>query len=112
MDNVSGLTFSVTLPGQTTGEPISYACKFAFAGGLSVTSYINHVVGDCIDDNDDIEPPTNFTATIGTVTATSVEILLNGMDDSGTILYDVAYEGNTTATSGTAGVQELSLIHI
>jgi endoglucanase Acf2 len=48
MDHVSGLLFSKTLSGQTPGETISYACKFAFAGGLAVTQYLSYEVGeDC-----------------------------------------------------------------
>ncbi len=111
MDNLSGLTFSKTLSNQTVGESISYACKFAFAGGLAVTSYINYVVGDdCPGNTNDTEAPTNFTATIGTVTGNSVEILLYATDDSGTILYDLAYDGNTSATSGMSGIQASYII--
>lgn len=49
MTNVSGLTFTATVSGQTIGETITYACKFAYAGGgLAVTKYIDYVVGqDC-----------------------------------------------------------------
>ncbi|WP_127844572.1 glycosyl hydrolase [Psychroflexus aestuariivivens] len=46
MDNVGGLTFSKTINGQTDGTTLSYACKFAFAGGLAVTEYISYTVGD------------------------------------------------------------------
>ncbi len=45
MDHVSGLTFSKTISGQTIGSDITYACKFAFAGGLAVTKYITYEVG-------------------------------------------------------------------
>ena len=48
MTNVSGQTFTQTIPGQTIGSTINYAVKFAYAGGLSVTRYISYVVGnDC-----------------------------------------------------------------
>ena len=46
MDNISGLTFSRTLTGQASGSTITYAVKFAYAGGLSVTKYFSYVVGD------------------------------------------------------------------
>jgi beta-glucanase (GH16 family) len=46
MTNVSGQTFSHTITGQTIGATITYAVKFAFAGGLSVTKYISYVVGN------------------------------------------------------------------
>jgi hypothetical protein len=42
----SGNTFSTTVSGFTTGETISYACKFAFAGGMAVTKYFSYQVGD------------------------------------------------------------------
>ncbi|MBG7610837.1 carbohydrate-binding protein [Polaribacter sp. BAL334] len=45
MDLVSGLTFTKTIGGLADGETISYACKFAFAGGLAVTKYITYKVG-------------------------------------------------------------------
>ena len=46
MTNVSGQTFTQTITGQTLGATITYAVKFAFAGGLSVTKYISYVVGN------------------------------------------------------------------
>lgn len=46
MNNVGGLTFSKTISGLSEGTTISYACKFAFAGGLSVTKYVSYTVGD------------------------------------------------------------------
>jgi len=45
MENVSGLIFTKTISGVADGETISYACKFAFAGGLAVTKYITYKVG-------------------------------------------------------------------
>ena len=55
MTEVASRTFSETISGLTKGQTISYACKFAFAGGLAVTRYIDYVVGqDCEgDDTDD-----------------------------------------------------------
>ncbi|WP_396158038.1 family 16 glycosylhydrolase [Flavobacterium sp.] len=46
MTNVSGQTFTQTITGQTLGSTISYAVKFAYAGGLSVTNYFSYVVGN------------------------------------------------------------------
>ena len=45
MTNSSGKIFTASLSGQTIGQTISYACKFAFAGGMSVTKYVSYVVG-------------------------------------------------------------------
>ncbi len=48
MTNVSGQTFTQTISGQTIGSTISYAVKFAFAGGLAVTKFFSYEVGtDC-----------------------------------------------------------------
>ncbi|WP_338409287.1 family 16 glycosylhydrolase [uncultured Flavobacterium sp.] len=46
MTNVSGNIFTHTITGQTIGQIINYAVKFAFAGGLSVTKYCSYIVGD------------------------------------------------------------------
>lgn len=46
MTNVSGNTFTRTITNQTIGSTISYAVKFAYAGGQSVTNYFSYVVGE------------------------------------------------------------------
>ena len=55
MDNAGGKKFTKTVGGFTNGQTISYACKFAFAGGQSVTKYFSYTVGDtcvlAIEDN-------------------------------------------------------------
>ena len=49
MTLVSGRTFSATISGLAPGAAISYACKFAFEGGMAVTKYISYQVGyNCI----------------------------------------------------------------
>ena len=58
----------------------------------------------------DTQIPTNFTATIGNVTSSSVELLLNANDDSGTIVYDVAYGSLTNSSAGTSGIQKSVVI--
>ena len=45
MTNVSGKIFSSTISGLVAGSVISYACKFAFSGGMSVTKYFSYSVG-------------------------------------------------------------------
>ena len=111
MNHVSGLTFSKTISGLTVGSTISYACKFAYSGGLSVTKYISYVVGNDCGGSSDTEAPENFSATIGAITGTSVEILLNGTDNSGTVKYDVAYGSNTESTTSDSGVQKSLIIN-
>ena len=106
MDHVSGNIFSKTLSGLTNGTTLTIACKFAFAGGLAVTKYIDYVVGADCSGGADVEPPANFTATVGAVSATSVELLLNGTDNSGSVVYNVTYTGGSSTVSGGSGMQE------
>jgi len=110
MVNVSGKIFTATLTGQTMGTTINYACKFAYAGGLSVTKYVSYVVGSNCGSTNDTQAPTNFTASIGAITGSSVELLLNANDNSGTVVYNVAYGANSSSTSSASGVQKSFLI--
>jgi beta-glucanase (GH16 family) len=51
----------------------------------------------------DTQAPANFTATVGKITGSTVELLLNGTDDSGNVNYTVSYgTGTASATSATA----------
>ncbi|MFN3754634.1 T9SS type A sorting domain-containing protein [Flavobacterium sp.] len=112
MTNTSGLIFTSTLTGQTVGSTITYACKFAYAGGLSVTKYISYVVGDtCGGGGTDTEAPTNFTASVGTITSSSVQLLLNATDNSGSVIYNVTYGANSTSTTGVSGIQKSLIIN-
>jgi beta-glucanase (GH16 family) len=58
----------------------------------------------------DTQIPTNFTATIGTVTSSSIELLLNSIDNSGSVVYGVTYGSNSTSAAGTSGVQKSVVI--
>jgi hypothetical protein len=49
MANQGGKVFKYTLTGQTSGSIITYACKFAFAGGAAVTKYFKYTVGDACE---------------------------------------------------------------
>ena len=105
MTNVPGTNiFTKTIPAPTAGTIINYGVKFAFAGGLAVTDFVSYEVGtDCAATND-IVAPTGFTATIGAITSSSVEIILNATDVSGTILYSVSYGAVTKSTTSDSGV--------
>jgi beta-glucanase (GH16 family) len=50
--------------------------------------------------------PTNFTATVGTISGSSVELLLNGLDNSGNMSYTVDYGSGTKTTNSLSGVQK------
>lgn len=58
----------------------------------------------------DSQIPTNFTATVGNVTSSSVELLLNATDNSGNIAYDVSYNSTTNNAAGSSGVQKSLII--
>ena len=105
MTFVSGQTFTITLSGQTIGQTIGIGCKFAFAGGLAVSSYYDYTVGDnCVLMSDSIAP-TNFTASVGQITSNSVEFLVNGTDDSGTLRYTASNGTDSVSVNGTSGSQ-------
>ena len=73
MTNVSGQTFTQTITGQTVGSTISYAVKFAYSGGLSVTNYISYVVGN----NNCSLNTTSYALTKQVVYPNPVESILN-----------------------------------
>ena len=103
LEFVSGQTWTTTLTNQVPGTVLSYRCKFAFAGGLANTLYIPYTVGtDCTETND-VTAPIDFTAAIGQVTFTSIELLLNATDLSGLVVYTITYNGVTQTTSSPAG---------
>ena len=54
----------------------------------------------------DTEKPTNFTATVGAVTGSSIELLLNAIDNSGTVYYDITYGSTTLSYANASGVQK------
>lgn len=58
----------------------------------------------------DTQAPTNFTATIGTVTSATIELLLNANDNSGNVSYSINYSGGTINTSGLSGIQKSVII--
>jgi hypothetical protein len=110
MNLVSGQKYSKTFTGQTIGSSFNVACKFAFSGGMSVTKTLTYTVGNSCGGTADITPPTGFTATLGAVTSGSVEILLNGTDDSGAVAYSVTYGTTTLTTSSNSGVQKSFIV--
>lgn len=60
----------------------------------------------------DEEAPTAFTATKGNVLSTSVELLLNATDNSGSVQYKISYGVGPTVvnTTGTSGVQKSVIV--
>jgi beta-glucanase (GH16 family) len=59
----------------------------------------------------DTQAPTNFTAAIGAVTSSTIELLLNANDNSGNVSYSISYNGgNIINTSNPSGVQKSVII--
>ena len=58
----------------------------------------------------DTQAPTDFTATIGTITGSSVELLLKATDNSGTVAYNVDYGSGTNSTFFSSGMQKSVII--
>jgi hypothetical protein len=58
----------------------------------------------------DTQAPTGFTATKGVVNGNSVELLLNGTDNSGSVVYAITYGTTTVNTYGTSGVQKSYIV--
>ena len=64
ISQISGNIFGKTFYDLDEGTQLSYACKFAFAGGLAVTKFFQYTVGeDCIEildvDNDGVGDDTD-----------------------------------------------------
>lgn len=57
----------------------------------------------------DTEAPSTLTATVGTVTSSSVELLLNADDNSGNVVYTISY-GSQTITVGSPSNTQKSVI--
>lgn len=58
----------------------------------------------------DNQAPTNFTAAVGNITSSSIELLLNASDNFGTVNYDINYGSNSINTFGTSGVQKSVIV--
>jgi beta-glucanase (GH16 family) len=58
----------------------------------------------------DTQAPTNFTATVGTVTSSSVALQLNAADNSGTVVYTISYGDTNFSFTYPAGAQQSVII--
>ncbi len=99
-DNEQYILLNVALGGVAGIIPSNYTQSSMLIDYVRV--YQNTIV--------DAEPPLNFTASIGAVTSTSVELLLNATDNSGTIGYNIAYGTSSNGISGTSGIQKSVII--
>jgi beta-glucanase (GH16 family) len=58
----------------------------------------------------DTQAPTNFTASVGAVTSSSVVLLLNANDNSGTVVYNIGYGSTNLSFTFAAGEQQSVII--
>lgn len=95
----------ISTPEAVTAVPVN---------GAPVKMYVDYIrvyqkgeVGEKFYSNKalvaDLNPPTNLTASVGAITQTSVEFLLNGTDNSGSVIYTVSFNGATASTEALSG---------
>ena len=82
---------------------IVFFTDFPAARTAGSTSYIDNIVYDTVSDTD---VPTGFTATLGGVNGTNVNLLLNATDNSGVVKYKITYGSTVLNTTGTSGVEK------
>jgi hypothetical protein len=58
----------------------------------------------------DTQAPTNFLVSLGAITGSSVELLMNANDNSGTIAYTISYSGGTFTVYNPSGSQKSVII--
>ncbi|HLF50876.1 family 16 glycosylhydrolase [Flavobacterium sp.] len=84
------------------------------AGNISPTFTQNAMLIDYVrvyqNTTVDTQAPANFTAAVGAVTGSSVQLLLNATDNSGMLEYNVAYGALNNTSSGMSGVQKSVVI--
>jgi hypothetical protein len=108
MNNIGNKKFSTTLSNQTAGSTLSVACKFAYSGGQSVTQYVQYKVGDNCEA--DTEAPVDFTATVGSISPSSIQLLLNASDNSGKLVYSISSGNSTKTLTAVSGVETSYII--
>jgi len=58
----------------------------------------------------DTQAPTNFTATVGAVTSSTIQLLLNANDNSGNLVYTISYGATSFYVANPSGVQKSVVI--
>jgi beta-glucanase (GH16 family) len=121
LDDVVYYTYNPTVKDDSTWpfDKEQYLLLNVAMGGLAGTIASDFVEDSMVIDyvrvyqntTVDTSWPTDFTATVGTVTGSSVELLLNATDDSGTVMYNVDYGSETSSTTSSSGVQTSLVIY-
>jgi hypothetical protein len=80
--------------------------KVTMGGNWMLNTFSVPFDATCGGGTPDAEAPTAFTATKGKELSTSVELLLNATDNSGSVTYSITYGGTTVTTTGTSATQK------
>ncbi|MBW4360064.1 family 16 glycosylhydrolase [Flavobacterium taihuense] len=120
LDNVIYYTYNPTVKDANTWpfDKEQYLLLNIAMGGFAGTISSNFVQSSMVIDyvrvyqntTVDTQAPANFTATIGKITGSTVELLLNATDDSGNVTYTISYGTGTTSTNSATGVQKSLII--
>ncbi|MDP4238253.1 MAG: T9SS type A sorting domain-containing protein [Bacteroidota bacterium] len=86
------------------GLNVSDIFQFKFVG--SGTVYVQNLYFYDNTTTVDTQVPTDFTASTGAITSTSVELLLKATDDSGAVNYTITYGTTSITVGGVSGVQK------
>ncbi|MDO8951838.1 MAG: hypothetical protein Q7U86_04385, partial [Draconibacterium sp.] len=100
-------SFNIKLSDITTqGFNLADLFQFKIVGAGGHTVYIDNLY--LYDDNaaPDTEAPSNFTATLSTVTYNSIKLLLKANDNSGAVNFYITVGANTTKIGAASGVQK------
>lgn len=97
---ISGEQKSVIISGLTSSTDYSFSVEAKDATGNAA---LNNPIVVPASTTSDSEGPTAFTATKGSVTSNSVELLLTASDNSGAIVYTITYGETTLTVDGTSG---------
>lgn len=81
--------------------------KKEFGGNWMLQTFTVPFDAECTPSAPDDEAPENFTASISDTSFTSVDFTLNGTDNSGSVIYEISYNGTTVSTTGTSGVEKV-----
>jgi len=120
LDGVVYYTYNPTVKDATTWpfDKEQYLLLNIAMGGTAGTIPSNFVQSSMLIDyvrvyqntTIDTQAPTSFTASVGTITGSSVELLLNATDNSGNVTYNVDNGSGTTSTFSPSGVQKSLII--
>jgi len=89
---------------ENAGRDLTKAYQFKITGDGTI--YLDNFY---FYKSPETEKPTGFTASLGEISYSSVELLLQASDNSGTVKYDITYNDNTVTATGASG-EELSYI--